>query len=305
MIRTVTLNPAFDITITVEKFKYGIINNILDKKRRLGGKGINVSKMLNILNIPNIAYIIAGEKNIEELEKEIERLNLNSKIILNRNHYTRENIKIINNKTKKVTEINEKGFVENETINMFLDMFINDISSGDILVLSGSLPEGLEKDFYAKLIRIAKSKKAYVILDTSGEPFELAIKEKPNLVKPNENELKEILFKDLDKNIKYLLNNDIEVLLSLGEKGFKYFSKEKEYNINSINVDVKTTVGAGDSLLAGFISKHNIEDKLIFARACATARVSKGDEIKIEDINKFLNEIGGIICQRIQKEHYY
>jgi 1-phosphofructokinase len=273
MVITVTMNPAFDKTIIVDDFQKNALNKIKDVRIDLGGKGINVSKILTTLGIDNKALILSGDLNFKELENELNKYSLKSEIIFNPNSHTRENIKIHDERTKSITELNEKGKIENkEVLSDFKNKFSNIISKKDIVVISGSVPKGTPDDFYKSLIDIAKEKEAYVILDASGIQLENSIISSPDLIKPNEFELSGIKFSKEE-----IIKKEISILLSKGEDGFEYLDKTKNILVKGFKVEAKSTVGAGDSLLAGFVyglnNRCSLEESLIMARACATAKV--------------------------------
>lgn len=273
MVITITMNPAFDKTIIVDDFQKNTLNKIKSVRIDLGGKGINVSKILTTLEIDNKALVLAGDLNFKELDNELNKYNLNSEIIFNPNSHTRENIKIQDEKTQSITELNEKGKVENnQVLRDFKNKFSNIISKDDIVVISGSVPKGTPKDFYRSLIEIAKEKKAFVVLDASGEQLEESIESKPDLIKPNEHELSEIKYTKEE-----IAKKGISIILSKGKDGFEYLDSKNYLQVESFKVEAKSTVGAGDSLLAGFVygisKKYSLEDSLVMARACATAKV--------------------------------
>ncbi|MDN5343288.1 hexose kinase [Oceanotoga sp. DSM 15011] len=299
MIITLTLNPAFDKTIEVKSLKKGDLNKIDKENIDIGGKGINVSKVFDALGIPNISIIFAGEKNIKEFESKLKKVINNYEIILNKDVHTRENIKIFDKKTQKITELNSKGEIKNlNSLKQLLDKLDSTLQNGDILILSGSTPNNCPKDIYSKIIKKAKEKNVYVVLDTSGENLEYGLKASPNLIKPNIKELEEIE-KNSKNDLNNMLNSNINILLSNGENGFNYISKTLKLKIEPFKLNVKSTVGAGDSLLAGFIygiyNNKSLEESLIMARACASAKVvTEGTKnIKKEKILAYIKE-GGI-----------
>jgi len=157
------------------------------------------------------------------------------------------------------------------------------------------LPAGVDKDIYAVLIEKAKEKEARVILDSSGEEFKLALKKAPYLVKPNLEELENLLGRkihsndDLKKGAKYLLDQGVSVvMISLGEKGAFIASESEGYRIYTPQVKVsQTTVGAGDTMVAGLAAEidndQGLKETGIFAAALATAFVESGSISKIDD----------------------
>ncbi|HOO75424.1 MAG TPA: 1-phosphofructokinase family hexose kinase [Tepiditoga sp.] len=279
MIYTVTLNPAFDKEITVSGFVRGNLNIIKKRRRDLGGKGINVSKILTEMGLENEAIIIAGENDLEEVKKELKKYGIKNRIIINNNSYTRENIKLYDENSHEITEINEKGNnIPEKIFSEFNEYYKNSVCENDIIILSGSLPPDTDENIYFNLIKTAKERKSHVILDTSGKRLEKALKAFPDLIKPNEKEISEILYGNITKNIEKIRKDSINMLISMGEKGFLYISEKEEWKVSSFEVNVKNTVGAGDSLLAGFIygitKTGNTKEALKYARACATAKVT-------------------------------
>lgn len=293
MILTVTLNPALDKIIILENLKLGKLNRVKETTILAGGKGINVSEVLTELNIQNKALGILGGNNGRRINSMLENKEIQSDFIWSE-FETRQNLKIKEKNTNRETEINENGKVSKENIKDFITAFDKIVEKNKTVVLSGSLPDGVEKNIYAELIDKAKEKNAKVILDSSGDEFKLALKKSPYLVKPNLEEIENLLGKkinnndDLKKGANYLLNKGVSiVMISLGAEGAFIASSEEGYRIYTPHVEIsQTTVGAGDTMVAGLAAEidkdENLKDTGVFAAALATAFVESGSISKID-----------------------
>ncbi|MFD3155670.1 1-phosphofructokinase [Haloimpatiens sp. FM7330] len=303
MILTVTLNPAMDKTVVINNFQLGSVNRVSNIRYDIGGKGINVSKVLKNFKVDSICTGFLGgiwEKNfIEELNKrgiETQFVKIDGN--------TRTNTKIVDKVNEIYTDVNEAGpNINKEMLEGFIDEFKQMCNDGDIVVLSGGVSPNIPKNIYAKLIEIAKEKGALTILDADGELLKEGIKSKPDIIKPNNHELMKLLNlkndseEELIRAGKKLNDEGIEVLISLGEKGALYITKKGVYSAEGIKVDVKSTVGAGDSMVAAIIysivNNYSNEETLKFAVACGTSSVTlEGTEAcNLEDVNKIFDMI--------------
>ncbi|MFP4371679.1 MAG: 1-phosphofructokinase [Halanaerobium sp.] len=304
MIFTVTLNPALDKIIILENFKLGKLNRVKETTVLAGGKGINVSEVLTELNIENKALGIVGGNNGRAITTMLKNKGVSSNFIWS-DFETRQNLKIKEKMTNRETEINEGGRVSKENINDFIKSYEKAVKNNKTIVLSGSLPAGVEKNIYAELIEKAKAYNARVILDSSGEEFKMALKKAPYLVKPNLEEIENLLGRkinsndDLKKGAEYLLDQGVSVvMISLGEKGAFIASESEGYRIYTPQVKVsQTTVGAGDTMVAGLAAEidknESLKDTGVFAAALATAFVENGTISTIDDelIKRIKNSI--------------
>ncbi|RQD72607.1 MAG: 1-phosphofructokinase [Halanaerobium sp. MSAO_Bac5] len=296
MILTVTLNPAVDKIIILDKLKLGKLNRVKDAEALAGGKGINVSEVLSALNIDNTALAIVGGDNGNSINNYLQKRGVKTDFQWSEIN-TRQNLKIKENNSNRETEINETGRVTKEDIKAFKKNIEKYLTADNTIVLSGSLPEGVKKNIYAELIEKAAAKEAKVILDSSGEEFKLAINKAPYLVKPNLAEIENLLSTnmesdaDLKKGAEYLLKKGIKiVMISLGAEGAFIASKDEAYRLQTPEVEVaQTTVGAGDTMVAGLaaeIDKNaSLKETAVYASALATTFVKSGS---IENINKEL-----------------
>lgn len=257
MIITVTLNPAIDKTVTISNFAAGEVNRIETLRTDVGGKGINVSKCLAQLGCESMAVAFwggaAGHSGEAELRKEgIQSL----PVFISGN--TRTNMKIIDPQQGKNTDINEPGpLISGDELSSLIDQLDAHLSSGDILVLAGSIPQGIPTAIYKNLVNRYNSRDVKVLLDADGGSFAQAITAAPYLIKPNIDELSRFAgeklanIKDILKAARPLLQQGIaRIAVSMGAQGAVFIQKGRIFIASSINVPVLSTVGAGDSMVA-------------------------------------------------------
>lgn len=226
MIITVTINPAMDKTLLINNFEINTVNRVSEIRHDIGGKGINVSKVLGNFGIKSVCTGFLGGVLESEFVKQLNNEKIDTKFI-HINNDTRTNIKIVDKVNEYYTDINEAGpLVSLEELNKFINTFENMCNNDDIVVLAGGVTPSIPKDIYAKMTTIAKQKGAFVILDADGELLSKGIEGTPDIIKPNNNELMSIFNLDSDddesmiKAAKSLLSKGIsKVLISLGEKG--------------------------------------------------------------------------------------
>lgn len=257
---TVTLNPALDKTIILPSLNVGELNRVKEIRIDPGGKGVNVAKVLKNFNTDVVATgFIAGEQG-QQLRKQLNNLGINEKF-LDVSGETRINLKIFDESSSITTEINELGFeVCEDDINNFLQLLSNEINKDTILVLGGSLPIGTPINSYKSIIEMGKEKEAIVILDADGQAFEEGIKAKPFAVKPNIFELEQYFGRSInsDKEIlqtgQELLDLGISlVIVSMGSQGSLVMNNQEAYRVYPFSISPKSTVGAGDSMVAALV----------------------------------------------------
>lgn len=303
MIITVTLNPAIDKTVYIDNFQVNEVNRIKSMRKDIGGKGINVSQNLNNLNKDNLCVSILGGLNGQFIKEELINQDFNFKVY-EVDDEVRVNLKVVDLKKNTFTDINEPGFNLSEEMSQnIINSIVELAKADDILVLSGSVPKGFESNVYQKIIENVECK---TILDTSGDLLKKGIAAKPYLIKPNIDELEELL---KIKNIrseseiitaaKQLIDEGIEiVVVSLGAEGSIYVTRDQTFKIDGKKVEVKSTVGAGDSMVAALAKAldedYTIEKMAKFASAVSTASImSEGSQPGDLKIIKQLMNIGG------------
>ncbi len=263
MIYTVTLNPAIDHIVTLPSFSLSGLNRAKTETFRFGGKGINVSLVLKEWDVSSVALGFVAGFTGEALQKGLQTLGLTTDFI-HVEGQTRVNTKI---SAETETEMNGVGPTVTNADFLALENKVKTLQTGDILVLSGSLAPGLKADAYARLAAAVKPG-VRVAVDTAGEPLKEAFFAKPWLVKPNEAELFDLCGRgDVESLAKKMQKMGAKnVLVSRGEIGALLLTEFGEtVSLTAPNGRVKSTVGAGDSLLAGFLAA--VENKKTFADA--------------------------------------
>ncbi|MCD7728255.1 MAG: 1-phosphofructokinase [Ruminococcus sp.] len=301
MIYTVSFNPAWDYVMVVDDFTLGKTNRSSFESVMFGGKGINVSAVLKELDLTSTALgFIAGFTG-DALEKEIQQKGIKTDFIKLSEGMTRINVKL---KTGKETEINGRGPKIDEAAIKLLFEKLQALSSGDTLVLAGSIPAGMPDDIYENIMKDLMGKGITVVVDATKDLLLNVLKYKPFLIKPNVHELEDIFKVELktDEEIiqkaKVLQDRGAEnVLISMGGDGA--ILVDENASVHKIGVaegKVINSVGAGDSMVAGFVAGyekyHDYSEALKLGTAAGNATafsegLAKRD--KIDAILKTLN----------------
>lgn len=300
MIYTVTLNPSIDYVIKLDHLKTGQINRVNSENVYPGGKGINVSRILKTLGDDNIATGFVSNFTGDFIKNSLSEMNIKSDFIQLDNGFTRINVKI---KSDEETEINGGGpDISDEKLGELFDK-LSFLKEDDILVLAGSIPSTLKEDLYEKIMNHVKEHNVKVVVDATKNLLLNVLKYNPFLIKPNNHELEEMFnvkLKDESDIITYAKKlQDMgarNVLISRGKDGALLITEDKEvYVSNTPKGDVINSVGAGDSMVAGFISgylKHNsYKEALKLGAASGSATAFSSDLATNEFINKLIKEI--------------
>ena len=302
MIYTITLNPALDYILKHHTFKVGEINRSEQEIILPGGKGINVSIILKALEIDSTVLGYKAGFIGEEIEKEVQKYGIKTDFIKIEKGTTRINIKIMTETEE--TAINAQGpIIEPEKLHELYKK-IETIQTGDIAILSGSIPQGLPDDIYENICKKLQGKDVKIVIDATGELLKKTLKYKPFLIKPNKEELGEIFNTQIETTnqvLEYCKKLQQEgaqnVLVSLGKEGAilldengKIYQKENIKAIKRIN-----TVGAGDSMVAGFIAGYtqfkNYEKALQMGMAAGTATANSLYLATKNEIYEIFNQI--------------
>ncbi|HIY77625.1 MAG TPA: hexose kinase [Candidatus Borkfalkia excrementavium] len=255
MILTVCLNPCTDVTIELDALNVGKLNHVKNKTLSFTGKALNVAIGVARLKGKSYATGFMYNENGSLFEQALDREGVPSVFIWNKGR-VRENYKFIDNKSM-LTEVNDVGesISENKQAEL-IELVANLSRTSDVVVISGSLPRGVESNYYTKLFNVVSSDKIKVA-DTEGARLFAALNAGVDLVKPNKEELQSTLkeeFKsqaDLLRGCYSLIDKGAKrVLLSLGKRGAIITDGTKNYYCKSINVAINSTVGAGDGMLA-------------------------------------------------------
>ena len=302
MIYTVTFNPSIDYIVNMSSFKSGATNRSFGEEYYVGGKGINVSAVLKALGVDSVALgFIAGFTG-EEIRKSVDKMGVKGDFIALENGASRINIKI---KSADETEINGQGpIITEKEVNILFEK-IDNASDGDTIILSGSIPASLPKTIYGDILSRFSSKNVNFVVDATGDLLLNSLKYKPFLVKPNNYELGDIFgvnidTDDYDNVIKYAQvlkdKGAKNVLVSLAENGSVLLDEKGcIHKLGVADVKVVNSVGAGDSMLAGFIAgymeKGDFDYALKLGTACGGATASLMGLATKEKIDKIFMDM--------------
>ena len=285
VIVTVTLNAGLDRTLTVPNFQRGQRHRASQGLSLAGGKGINVARALKRLDVPVVATGLAGGRTGTRIVEE-----LTAEAILNDfvriADESRTSTAVVDPTSASYTEINEWGpHVEPDELAILLDKIAYLSRGADMVVFAGSLPRGVEDNFYAEAIRDLHRRNVRTVLDSEGEPLRLGAEAEPFLVSPNQSEAEGLVgneFRDQEDST-YALERIADmgprnVLITSENACYALFREERRrrlYRAQAPNVDPVSAVGSGDVLLAAFlaarVAERPLEDTLRVAVAAGTA----------------------------------
>ncbi|WP_370839167.1 1-phosphofructokinase [Intestinibacter bartlettii] len=300
MIYTVTLNPSIDYVIKVDKLITGNINRVNEEHVYPGGKGINVTRILKSLDNDNIALGFVSGFTGDYIINSLQELNLKSDFIKVKEGFTRINVKV---KSEEETEINGQGpKISEEELNQFYKV-IDKLVDGDILILSGSIPSCLDERLYESIMKKVEDRDIKVIVDATKNLLLNVLKYKPFLIKPNNHELSEMFNVELNstEDVVFYARKLKEmgaqnVLISMGKDGALLVTENDEVFASSVaKGEVVNSVGAGDSMVAGFIAgylkSNSYEEALRLGAASGGATAFSSDLATREFIDKLVDEI--------------
>nr|WP_304970271.1 1-phosphofructokinase [uncultured Schaedlerella sp.] len=257
MIITVTMNPAIDKTVEIDALKPGGLNRIRKVEYDAGGKGINVSKTIHELGGESIATGFLGGNAGRTIENVLDARKIMHDFIWVDGE-TRTNTKVFE-ENGAVTELNEPGpAISEEQIQKLMNKLENYAGVNTLIVLSGSIPGGVGKDIYEKIIRMAHGKGSQVLMDADGEVFSLSLEAGPDIIKPNRVELEEYVGIDYRASGKELLEMTRKLMekgihtaaVSMGKSGAMFVKGGYEAVCPALPVKAHSTVGAGDAMVA-------------------------------------------------------
>lgn len=261
MIYTVTLSPSVDYIVRMSSMRFNVTNRTDSEEYYFGGKGINVSLVLAEMDLDSTALgFIAGFTG-DALEKGVRNSHIRTDFIRLNEGFTRINIKI---KSGGETEINGQGpDIPDEALEQLMSK-LDVIRDGDVLVLAGSIPKTLPDDVYERMLERVKQKDIMIVVDATKTLLVNSLKCRPFLVKPNRLELSEIFHAtvDDDESVEKYARKLQEmgarnVIVSLGRRGAMLIDENGEKHFcGTLKQPVLNTVGAGDSMVAGFIAGY-------------------------------------------------
>ena len=303
MIYTVTLNPALDRAVAVERLNDDDTNRIIRETSYAAGKGIDVSRVIRRLQGQSIALGLVGGYDGLHLEG----LLINAGVMIDFTRIsqeTRTNILLKENFSGKQYVISAAGpEIDAAEIGRFYQQVLA-IKDMEYFVMSGSLPRGVSPNLYSQLIVAGKKKKAFIFLDTDGKALRESIAYLPTCIKPNIHELSRLVGRELKnetdilESCERLHQEGIQfILASMGRKGLIFSSKEQKIKAVAPPVKVESSVGAGDSVVAGFVLAHSQQMDLIecvrlaCAAGTATAKTPGTELCNLEDVEKIIPEV--------------
>lgn len=259
MIYTVTFNPAIDYVVHTKEMTFGVTNRSLKEEIYFGGKGINVSIILKELGIASKTLGFTAGFTGEAIEKGLANMGIETYFVHLKKGNSRINVKI---KSNVETELNGQGpDIDGSAIALLFEKF-DALSCGYILILAGSIPSSLPSDVYEKILQKISHKKIRTVVDATNDLLLNVLKYKPFLIKPNNHELSEMFGvelktdEEIEKYARKLKNmGAVNVLISMAEKGAMLIDENGiTHRLGACKGTVKNSVGAGDSMVAGFIA---------------------------------------------------
>ncbi|CEH30871.1 phosphofructokinase [Aneurinibacillus migulanus] len=259
MIYTVTLNPSIDYFVEMEQFIIGKTNRIVREAKRPGGKGINVSRVLKRLDVDTEAFGFIGGFTGRYIDEVLQEEGIRTDFITVHGD-TRINVKL---RVDTETEINGSGPAITEEENERLFAKLERISEDDILVISGSIPGSLSADLYGRMAERTANRAGKLVVDTTKEYLLSTLPYRPFLVKPNQDELGELFdisIQSVEEAVPYgkkLVEMGAQnVIVSMGGLGALFFNHDYALYANVPEGKLQNSVGAGDSVVAGFIAAY-------------------------------------------------
>ena len=303
MIYTLTVNPSLDYIVDVENFKTGEVNRTKAEKIFPGGKGINVSIVLQNLGIKNKALGFTAGFTGTQIETLLAQKHVDCDFIRLENGFSRINVKL---RSEQESEINGQGpsIEEKDVESLFSKLEL--LKTDDILVLAGSIPKTLPQSFYSDIMARLEAKGVRFVVDATRDLLKKSLKYKPFLVKPNNHELGELFGVKLnarDEVIPYALKlkemGAQNVLVSMAEKGAVLAAADgKIYQGKASECKLVNSVGAGDSMVAGFIAGYinsSSYSKALVMGLCTGTASAASEELAIKiEVEKLISAYKGL-----------
>ncbi|HHF7020633.1 TPA: 1-phosphofructokinase [Streptococcus mutans] len=298
MIYTVTLNPSIDFIVRIDSVKIGSVNRMDSDDKFVGGKGINVSRILKRLGQDNTAIGFIGGFTGRFVEEGLIAEGIKTNFV-HVNQDTRINVKI---KADQESEINGTGPVITKEQVLALENILQQLSQDDTVVFAGSAPSNLGNQIYERLIPLVRQTGAQIVCDFEGQTLLDALDYQPLLVKPNNHEL-EAIFKvnlngitDVEKYARQILAKGAQnVIISMAGDGALLVTSDATYFAKPIKGQVRNSVGAGDSMVAGFtgefVKSANPLEALKWGVACGTATAFSDDLASIDFIKETYEKV--------------
>lgn len=298
MIYTCTLNPSIDYLVVVENVKLGSLNRTSETAFYPGGKGINVSRVLKRLGVDSTALGFVGGFTGGFIKSFLDSEHITSSFV-EHEEPTRVNIKL---KSGAETEINGRGaFISNEHQETLYGQ-VASLKEEDYFVLAGSYPPSISLDFFKSLAARCEEKGIPLVADVSGKALQEVLQYKPFLIKPNHHELGDLVGTTIETKSdaiqygrKLLERGPKNVIISMGGQGAVFVNKDMVVTAKVPKGEVKNSVGAGDSTVAGFLAAltmgESFEKAFKYGVASGTATAFSNDLCQKHDVEKILEQI--------------
>lgn len=299
MVYTVTFNPAIDYVVHIEEMTIGSVNRAKCEELYFGGKGINVSIVLNELGIKSKALgFVAGFTGVA-IEDGVKEKGIETDFVHLKNGFSRINMKI---KSDDETELNGRGPIIDDNALKGLFCKLDGLKDGDTIVLAGSIPASMPTDIYEKILERLSGKNIKTVVDATKDLLLNVLKYKPFLIKPNNHELGEMFgveLKTSEEIAEYAQKlKDMgarNVLVSMAGDGALLIDENGKTHICGVcNGAVKNSVGAGDSMVAGFIAgllQGDYEYALKLGTASGGATAFSDGLAKKDEIYRLLEQL--------------
>ncbi|MEK5171886.1 1-phosphofructokinase [Heyndrickxia sp. FSL W8-0496] len=298
MIYTLTLNPSLDYILELDQITLGDLNRTKNDSKFPGGKGINVSQVLKKLDVNSKALGFIGGFTGDYIEEFLRTLKIDTEFVRVKED-TRINVKL---KSITETEINAKGPNITRQNYETLKEKIRGLTSEDILVLAGSIPSSMPANTYEELVEVCKENRTKFVVDAEGDLLMNVLPFQPYLIKPNHHELGELfntVVTTAEEVIPYgrelIKKGARNVIVSLAENGAVLINQEYALVATAPKGEVKSSVGAGDSMVAGFIAKFektkSVEEAFRFSIAAGSATAFSFGLCTREQVENLLPEI--------------
>ena len=295
MITTLTLNPAFDIHVALKEFRLGRESLAESVNRDVGGKGINISRALSENNVENSAIVVLGSENGADFARGMDEVGLKYELIECEGRI-RENI-TIHPTVGEETRLSFKGFECDATL---LSRVENLIDANGVVTFTGSVPEGIKEEEVEAFLMRLRERGAKLVIDSKSVTLDMLRRIKPWLIKPNAEEIEAYFGKEMDNEELYKIAAELNsegienVMISLGGDGAILVTEGSLYRAYVPKIEVLSTIGAGDSSIAGFIAAGGTpEERLRTAVSYGSAAcLREGTNPPLaEDIKEIFNKV--------------
>lgn len=302
MIITLTCNPAIDKTAYVDKLQPGSLHRLQGVVQSVGGKGINVSKTLRALHTTSLAMGFLGGSSGAYIADMLREYGIEQDFLWI-DDVTRTNVKLVES-NGVLTELNEPGpTILPQQAQELTERLLTHVRQDTLVVLSGKLSCGMREDFYKNLIHAIHAKGGSVLLDAEADALRLAIQAEPEIIKPNWQEIctyfhvpMDISMPQMIAKAKTLLKGKTKlIVISMGKDGALFLTPEAIWHANALAVKARSSVGAGDAMVAGIAYAkemgYAMNDMITLAVACGGGAVmSEGTEPAPWDVVKALRQ---------------